>query len=211
VADPLAAAVAAEAVHGVEGPAAGVSGRARKEREMEEQVTWDDVPQLMDEIRARARSVLKGDPHASLQTTEVMTSAVRRLKLTMGEKGGQATWENRDHFLATLYDVMKSVLRDHAKNRLAQKRDVRCTDPLDAVRRNPCLAVAERPENVLALFEVLKQLERQKPEWADVIQKRLLGWTCNEIARGRRVSTSTISRQWIQARHWCQQQFGGTP
>jgi RNA polymerase sigma factor (TIGR02999 family) len=173
---------------------------------MEEPVSWEDLPRFMAEVRVKARSLLRRDPHASLQTTELIDSAVRRLLGTTRREASEATWEDRDHFLGILYLAMEAVLIDHARRRRRLKRDVGRTVTLEDLQWNdPLLAVDETPEQVIALHEVLEQLERQKPAWAAVVKYRLLGLTLDEIAQIKGVSKSTISRTLDDAQHWCDQ------
>jgi RNA polymerase sigma factor (sigma-70 family) len=172
---------------------------------MDEPITWEDLPRFMAEVRVKARSLLKSQQHlGSLQTTELVDSAVRRILQTAQRKGSEATWENRDHFLATLYLAMRAAVIDHARKRLAPKRDVRRTTRLEDLHWSELPQVIETaPEQVLALQEVLGLLEQQRPEWAVIVQYRLLGLTTAEIAEIQDVSESTIKRAWTEAQRWC--------
>ena len=63
--------------------------RCEKGYGMEETITWEDLPRFMAEVRVRARSLLKSQQQfVSLQPTELVDSAVRRLLHTAQEKGG---------------------------------------------------------------------------------------------------------------------------
>ena len=137
--------------------------RGEKGDAMDEPITWDDLPRFMAEVRVKARSFLKRQPHLeSLQTTELVDSAVRRLLHTMQGKGSEATWENPDHFLGTLYLAMHSTVMDHVEKRLAKKRDVRRTTRLEDLQWSELpQAIETAPEQVLALHEVLALLEQQ--------------------------------------------------
>jgi DNA-directed RNA polymerase specialized sigma24 family protein len=175
---------------------------------MEEQLSLEDLPQFMVAVRAKARALLRKDPYASIQITELINSATGHLLLTIQRKAGEATWKNRDHFLATFYRAMMAVLYDHAKRRHRQKRDVERTVALEDLQWDaPLLAVEETPEQIIALKEVLEQLEQQHPAWVPVIQGRLLGLTMAQIAEFMEVSTSTISRTLDDAEYWCDQQL----
>jgi len=170
---------------------------------MEETITWEDLPRFMTEIRARACALLKRERHtASLQTTELVDSAIARLA-PVGEDWSEVTWQNPDHLLATVYQAMLWVLYDHARRRVAQKRDVRRTIRLEELQLHDLLrTVEEAPEQVVALVEAIKKLEQTHPEWAPVVQSRYLGLTIAEIAQDSGVSESTVTREWRQARLW---------
>jgi DNA-directed RNA polymerase specialized sigma24 family protein len=64
-------------------------------------------------------------------------------------------------------------------------------------------AIDKAPEQILALQEVLEQLEQQQPEWAAIVKNRLLGLTTAEIAEVQGVSEATIRRAWAEAQYWC--------
>jgi RNA polymerase sigma factor (TIGR02999 family) len=170
---------------------------------MEETITWEDLPRFMIEIRARARALLKRERHvASLQTTELVDSAIARLA-PAGKDWSEVTWQNQDHLVATVYQAMLWVLYDHARRRVAVKRDIRRTIRLEELQLHDLLrTVEEAPEQVVALVEAIKQLEQMHPEWVPVVQSRYLGLTVSEIAQDRGVSESTVKREWGRARLW---------
>jgi DNA-directed RNA polymerase specialized sigma24 family protein len=176
---------------------------------MDETITWEDLPRFMAEVRVKARSLLKSQKHlVSLQTTELVDSAVRRVLQTAHEEASDATWENRDHFLATLYLAMRSAVIDHARRRLALLRDARQTTHLEDLQWSELpQAVEQAPEQVLALHEVLELLEKQCPEWATIAKYRLLGLTEDEIAEVRGVSRRTVTRAWREAKYWCDEEI----
>jgi AraC-like DNA-binding protein len=170
---------------------------------MEETITWEDLPSFMAEIRARARALLKRERHtASLQITELVDTAIRRLA-PAGEDWSKATWQNREHFIATLYCAMQWALNDHADRRIAVKRDVRRTVYLEELQLHDLLRTTEEaPEQVVALFEAIQDLAKTHPEWVPVVQARYLGLTIAEIAQDRGMSERTVTREWRQARLW---------
>lgn len=174
---------------------------------MEETITWEDLPRLMTEVRTRAHGILRRDrDRASLQTTELVDTAIRRLAPSEG-RWSDVTWRDQDHFLATLYRAMQSALYDHAKSRLAKKRDVRQTVRLEDLQvHDLCRATEVAPEQVIALKEAIEQLEKQRPAWATIMQYRLLGLTIAEIAQARGMSEITVKRAWTQAQRWCEEE-----
>lgn len=76
------------------------------------------VSLLYDELRSIAHRLMKNErPGHTLQTTALVNEAYLRL-----EKQRDLQVANRTHFLAIAARVMRRVLVDHARGRLAQKR-----------------------------------------------------------------------------------------
>src|SRR5215510_14247250 len=89
---------------------------------MEDRLRWDDVVLLLDDVKAMARGVLRRERDASLQTTALVLSALRRQRYA-DQDWSQVTWPNRQYFFGALYRAMDRVLLDHARSR-ARRREV---------------------------------------------------------------------------------------
>ena len=83
---------------------------------MEDRLQWDDVFLLLDEVKAMARGVLRREREASLQTTALVLSALRRQHLA-DQNWQEVTWPNRQYFFGALYRAMHRALLDHARVR----------------------------------------------------------------------------------------------
>lgn len=64
---------------------------------MDERRSWDDVFLLLDDVKAMARGMLRRKRGASLQTTALVLSALRRQRLA-DQDWEQVTWPNRQYF-----------------------------------------------------------------------------------------------------------------
>ena len=74
------------------------------------------VQALQGEFLRMAASRLRGHDPVSLSRGDVVNEALIRLMHS------RVAWQNRAHFFATVSLTMRSVLREHARARLADKR-----------------------------------------------------------------------------------------
>ena len=109
-------------------------------------------------------------------------------------------FENRRHFYAFTSKAMLHVLLNYERDKRAAKRggdQVRLT--LSALERE-----GEQPAtSLVALAELLDQLEALDPRKAEVVRLRVLwGLENKEIAPLLGVSLATVERDWRFARTW---------
>lgn len=109
-----------------------------------------------------------------------------------------ATWNDRAHFLALAAVVMRHVLTDDARARLASKRGgERVSVALD----EHALAAPESPGTLLDVADALERLERVDARLAHVVEYRFFGGLTNdEIAVVLGVDERTVRRDWTRAR-----------
>jgi DNA-directed RNA polymerase specialized sigma24 family protein len=165
---------------------------------MEERLRWNDVVLLLDEVKALARGVLRRERDASLQTTALVLSALRRQRYA-DQDWSQVSWPNRQYFFGALYRAMARVVLDHARSR-ARRREipVRPEDlQLDALHQT----LEREPAQVVALLDALAELRQTQPQWVTAIEHRYYGGlTLEETARMMAVDERTIRRWWDRAR-----------
>ena len=70
---------------------------------MDERISWDDVSRFLEELKALARRLLMMERNASLQTTGLVNTALRRLR-RKDQDWDTMTWANR-HELCQLAKV----------------------------------------------------------------------------------------------------------
>ncbi len=71
--------------------------------------------------------------------------------------------------------------------------------PLEEVQ----LAAGDRPEDLVALDEALRELALEHPQEAQVVELRYFGgMSGQEIARHLKISTASVTRRWRLARGW---------
>jgi RNA polymerase sigma factor (TIGR02999 family) len=109
-----------------------------------------------------------------------------------------ARWNDRAHFLALAAVVMRHVLTDLARARLASKRDGdRIAVPMDAI----AIAAPDQAGLVMEVVDALERLERSDARLARVVEYRFFGGLTNEeIASVLGVDARTVRRDWSRAR-----------
>jgi len=73
---PMMTAVAMKTKHMLVEPR--TTPRSARERAMEDRLSWDEVSQLLDKVKAMARGLLCHEHQGSLQTTALVLTALRR-------------------------------------------------------------------------------------------------------------------------------------
>jgi RNA polymerase sigma-70 factor (ECF subfamily) len=108
------------------------------------------------------------------------------------------TWQGRAHFLAMASRIMRQILVDHARQRMALKRDQGA--PLAMT-----LSPADRTvsTSIYMVEEGLRRLGEIDPFYVSVVEARYFGGlTVEETAESLGVSPSTVKRAWSAARAW---------
>ena len=148
---------------------------------------------LYNDMRRIAASMLRHDSmRLHIDPTELVNEGAMRL---IGLD--RMAWEDRAHFLAVSSSVMRRVLVDQARRRRADKRDGQ------HVTLFTNIAGREQAMDLLALDEVLAELESVSAERARIVELRFFGGLSNEeIAAVLDVSASTVKRRWRVARAW---------
>ena len=154
------------------------------------------IPLVYEELRRIARRHLRGErPDHTLQSAALVNEAyVRLIDLK------SPPWQNRAHFFGVAARMMRHILVDHARNRLAAKRGggaARLT--LDTQ-----MASLRKPElDLVALDDALKRLESLDPQQCRVIEMRFFGGlSIEETASALDISPATVKREWATARAW---------
>ena len=162
------------------------------------------LPLVYEELRRVARRHLRGErPDHTLQTTALINEAYLRL---MDQDAAEV--RDRCHFVALTSRLMRQILVDHARARLARKRDGGCRITLAEH-----LAVAEPGEvDVLAVDEALNRLGALDPQQARIVELRYFGGlSIRETAEVLDVSEATVKRDWATARAWLHREIERAP
>jgi DNA-directed RNA polymerase specialized sigma24 family protein len=173
-------------------------GKPKEGCAMEDHLSWDELFPFMAEVKAIARGLLRKEHQASLQTTALVLTALRRQRLA-DQDWQSVTWPNRQYFCGAMYRAMTRALLDHARAR-ARRRElpVRSEDlQFDDLHQT----LAREPALVVALLDALAELRQTQPQWVDAIEHRYYGGlTLGETARMMAVDERTIRRWWDRAR-----------
>lgn len=130
----------------------------------------------------------------SLDTTTLVHECYLRLV-----RVGQLQTQDRSHFLGYAARVMRSIVVDFVRQRLAKRRggdELRVTLGTDI---RDCTPVNE--EQIMQVDEALQELAVLDPRLVEVVEMRYFaGFTVEQIAESRGVTTRTIRRDWEKAR-----------
>jgi RNA polymerase sigma factor (TIGR02999 family) len=142
---------------------------------------------------ARAR-LREGGRNTVLDTTGLVHESYLRFV-----HAGKLRAEDRRAFFAYASQVMRSVIINSVRERIAQKRggDWR---PL-TLSTNLAAGVADGEDAALKVHEALEDLEKADPRLAQVAQMRYFGgYSEQEIAETLDITERTVQRDWEKAR-----------
>src|SRR4051794_10251641 len=175
------------------------------------------------------RAWAKGDPAALEELTPHVYRELRRIAghFMQNEQAGrtvQATalvheaylrlvdvtnvdWEHRAHFFAVSARIMRNILLDAARARVAAKRGG--NSPVVSFDEIPDIG-ARRGRELIALDDALTALAAVDPRRAEVIELRFFGGLgVEETAAVLKVSPETIMRDARVARAWLKRELSG--
>ena len=143
------------------------------------------------------------------------TSLVHEVYLRLAEKR-PSQWASRAHFFCWASTMMRHILIDHARSRLAEKRgggvQVLSLDALhDDHGTLPGVAagVPDDAPDLIAVDQALRKLERMDPQQGRVVELRYFcGLSVAETAEALEVSPATVKREWVTARAWLLRELG---
>jgi RNA polymerase sigma-70 factor, ECF subfamily len=159
------------------------------------------IPLIYNELRRIAGAYLRRErPGQTLQATALVHEAY--LRLANGQEG---PWQNRAHFFAIAANTMRRILVDHARRRLASKRGggARKVELDDSV-----LIGKDKLEDVIAVDEALKRLEKLDPRLSQLVELRYFtGLDVEDAAEAMGISTMKLKREWRSAKAWLNQEL----
>jgi RNA polymerase sigma factor (TIGR02999 family) len=148
---------------------------------------------LYDELREIAHRLRLGRSSTTMNTLTLVHETY--LKLADQET---PAWTDRAHFLALAAVVMRHLLTDDARARLASKRG---GDRTAVLLDENALAAPDRPDALLDVADALERLERVDGRLAQVVESRFFGGLTNdEIGVVLGVDARTVRRDWTRAR-----------
>jgi RNA polymerase sigma factor (TIGR02999 family) len=155
------------------------------------------IPVVYEELRGLA-GLLLSDKAAQL--TLQPTSLVHEVYLRLLDQR-RVDWEDRLHFLRIAARVMRRVLVDQCRSRLAQKRGagvrVALKDGMEVATAAP------EEADILTIDRLLDELQTRDPQQARIIELRFFaGLTVEETAEALAISKATVKRDWAVARAW---------
>ena len=153
------------------------------------------LPLVYDELRLLAAQRLAREPSGqTLQPTALVHEAYLRL---VGN-GDRPVWRSMGHFFGAAAEAMRRILIDNARKKLRPKHggDRR---RVDLSKVSPW--TDNTPDALVAVDDVLKKLETEFPERAQLVKlRRYGGCTIEQAAAALRISPATAKRHWAFAR-----------
>ena len=164
------------------------------------------MPLVYEECRRIAARQMRGEREDHTLTP---TALVNELYLRLVDQR-RTTWSNRAQFFGIAAQLMRRVLVDHARARLAEKRD--------GGRLMVSLEAADAPTtpspitDVLAIEDALVRLGRVDPDQQRIVELRFFaGMTVEETAHVLGRSPRTVKREWQLAKAWLFRELSEKP
>ena len=161
------------------------------------------LPIVYAELRRLAASYLSRERQGhTLQPTALVHEAYVRL---IDQR--QIDWNNRAQFIGLAAVMMRRILVNHARDRIADKRG-------GGAEHVPLTLAGEgigAPEvGLLDLHEALNDLTATDPRKGRIVELKFFGGlTTTEIAENLGVSAATVERDWKFARAWLYRAIAG--
>lgn len=161
-----------------------------------------------DDLRRLAATYLRGERSShTLSATDLVHEAYTRLV-----DQTRVDWRGKTHFFAVAAQAMRRILIDHARRHASLKRG----GGLNRVTLDATLMGSDdsglEPEHLLALDRALVKLAELDARQAQVVELRFfVGLTVEEIAEFLRLSTRSVTRDWVHAQNWLRRELVTPP
>lgn len=149
---------------------------------------------LYSELRSMAQAQLRRNNHSKLNTTTLVHESYLRFL-----NNGEIRAEDRRHFLAYASHVMRSIVVDYSRRRMASRRGAG-QQPI-TLNTDSIESITASDEQVIKVHESLEELAALDPRLAQIVEMRYFGGLKeSEIAEALDISTRTVQRDWEKAR-----------
>jgi RNA polymerase sigma factor (TIGR02999 family) len=160
--------------------------------------TSADADQLFQllylELRSLAHQQSRRHAEPAVHTTTLVHEAYLRFR-----SSGELKVEDRRHFLAYASHVMRSIVVDHARSQLADKRGAGTT-PL-TLNTEIANTVTASNDEVVKVHDALAELSALDERLGKIVEMKYFGgMTEDEIADVLDLSSRTVQRDWEKAR-----------
>ena len=173
---------------------------------------------MYEELRQLAQRHLRRErSNHTIQKTALVNEAFVRL---VGQQS--VDWQSRAHFIGLASKLMRRVLVDYARARLADKRgggagvlsldEMAAPEADEAPDTTPTALQhldAHTQEEVSAIDQALLRLEQIDERQAQIVEMRYFGGlTVEQTAEAIGISEATVKREWTLARAWLRRELG---
>ena len=162
------------------------------------------IPTVYSELRAIAARQLQGERAGhTLQPTALVHEAFLKL-----QDLNCIRWHDRAHFFAFSSRIMRRILVDHARGRLAAKRGAEALH-VGLTEWEGAMEPALSPAELIDLDRALDRLAEEDPRLTRLVEVRFFaGLSVEETAEVLECSPRTVKRDWAFARSWLLNQLG---
>lgn len=156
---------------------------------------WDRLVLLVyPDLKRLARSSLSGHAGQTLNTTALVHECYLRLAQASGAP------RDRGHLMSLAVRIMRQVLIDHARERLAAKRG---GGAMAVAIEDVQVADESQFETLIEIDAALNRLADVEPRQAQVFECRYFGGlNDDETATALGISPRTVHRDWDAGRAW---------
>lgn len=161
------------------------------------------LPLVLGDLRRIAGSYLARErPGHTLEPTALVNEVYLRLT---GKRS--VSWVSRTQFFASMAEIMRRILVDHARRHKAAKKgggaeNIELDEALD-MQSLWDSSIKSINVDLIALDSALKNLEAMDSRQARIVELRYFGGlTIAETAHHLEISGMTVKREWHSARLW---------
>ena len=162
------------------------------------------LPLVETELRRIAHHLMRRENiNHTLQTTALVNEAYLKL---VDQRA--ANWQNRVHFYALASQIMRRILLNYARDRIAQKRGGRAEKvSLETVE----VLSPSKSRELVALDDALQNLAKFDPLKSRLVELRYFGGlSIEETAEVLNIAPTTVSKYWQIARAWLKREITGS-
>jgi RNA polymerase sigma-70 factor (ECF subfamily) len=160
------------------------------------------MPLVYGELRRLAAHYMRQERAAhTLQATALVHEAFLKL---LGQQ--DVSWQSRAHFFGIAAHLMRQILVEYARKRLAVKRG----GLQQRVQLEEDLVFAwDKSADLVVLDEALQRLKKLDPQQSRIVELRFFGGlSVEETAAVIGVAPRTVKRDWSVARVWLHREIG---
>jgi RNA polymerase sigma-70 factor (ECF subfamily) len=159
------------------------------------------LPIVYDELRKHAGFMMRRERVGhTLQPTALVHEAFLRLV-----QQDRVQWTGRAHFFAVASNLMRRILVDHARTRLAEKRG----GGADRISIEEGLGLSVGSDaDVLAVDRALERLAELDPRQAEIVTLRFFGGlSVEEVATVLNMSKRAVEAEWTMIKAWLRREL----
>lgn len=162
------------------------------------------LPIVEIELRRIAHNFMRRERgNHTLQTSALVNEAFVKL---VDQR--DVRWQNRSHFFALSAQIMRRILLNHARDRVAGKRGGGNAQHVGL--DNALILTKEKSAELIALDEALERLAKFDKTKSRIVELRYFGgMTIEETAEVLGIAPVTVSVNWRLAKAWLAREIRG--